>query len=123
MGRTAWQGSGGVTAENINSSFHLGLQINWVNLVLGAQVQKPHPGRLRAEKVLQVSVLQEARGVPGCQAPQLHAHNPLFTGPGAQGTQRATTVGLGMQSQQRPGEISTVKLVKRITLGSCVHSQ
>ena len=61
-----------------------------------------------------MSVLQRGRGCScGCQAPQLHAHNPSFMGPGAQGTQRATTVGMGMQSQQRPGEISTVKLVKR----------
>lgn len=59
-------------------------------------------------------MLQRGRGCPcGCQAPQLHAHNPSFTGPEARGTQRAATVGPGMQSQQCPGEISTVELVKR----------
>lgn len=61
-----------------------------------------------------MSVLQRGRGCPhGCQAPKLHAHNPSFTGPGARGTQRAATVGPGMQSQQRPGEISAMELVKR----------
>ena len=59
-------------------------------------------------------LLQRGRGCPcGCQAPQLHSHNPSFMGPGALGTQEATTVGLGMQSQQRPGEIRTMKLVRR----------
>lgn len=124
--KPAWQSSGGITAENSGkeaSTRNLSFQPCFpppgqldIASVRGMRRSHP-PGRLGAEGqpvavppfpcFQQVSLLQRGWGWSTC--PPAGPPGPVAALP----TPQRATAGLTMQSQQRPGEVSAMELVKQ----------